>query len=50
MTKIDWNDDEGLFSLVRRELFTAVVGDIMTKLGYLHQFCRRGSNRCARIW
>ncbi|MCY3831735.1 MAG: RraA family protein [Chloroflexi bacterium] len=38
MTKVDWKDDEGLFSLVQRELFTAVVGDIMDKLGFLHQF------------
>lgn len=38
MTSVKWNDDEGLFSLARRELFTAVVGDIMDKLGLLHQF------------
>lgn len=38
MTKIIWKDDEGLFGLIRRELFTAVVGDIMDKLGFLHQF------------
>ena len=35
---IDWNDDDGLFSLARQELFTAVVGDIMDKLGFVHQF------------
>jgi len=38
ISAIDWKDDEGLFSLARRELFTAVVGDIMDKLGFLHQF------------
>ena len=38
MTSLSWNDDEGLFALARRELFTAVVGDIMDKLGFLHQF------------
>jgi len=38
MTSVAWNDDEGLFALARRELFTAVVGDIMDKLGFLHQF------------
>ncbi len=38
MTSVKWSDDEGLFSLARRELFTAVVGDIMDKLGFLHQF------------
>ena len=39
MTSVKWNDDVGtLFALARRELFTAVVGDIMDKLGFLHQF------------
>lgn len=38
MTSVNWNDDEGLFALARRELFTAVVGDIMDKLGFRHQF------------
>lgn len=33
-----WNTDDELFSLARRELFTAVVGDAMDKLGLLHQF------------
>jgi len=33
-----WNSDDELFSLARRELFTAVVGDIMDTLGLLHQF------------
>lgn len=33
-----WNNDEELFALVRRELFTAVVGDIMDALGFRHQF------------
>ena len=33
-----WNDDSELFALCRRELFTAVVGDIMDKLGLLRQF------------
>lgn len=27
-----WKDDEELFSIARRELFTAVVGDCMDKL------------------
>lgn len=38
MTGVAWNDDVELFALARRELFTAVVGDIMDKLGFLHQF------------
>ncbi len=33
-----WNSDEELFALARHELFTAVVGDVMDKLGLLHQF------------
>lgn len=33
-----WNTDDDLFSLCRAELFTAVVGDIMDKMGLLHQF------------
>jgi regulator of RNase E activity RraA len=33
-----WRTDDELFNLARRELFTAVVGDVMDKLGLLHQF------------
>src|SRR5690606_29615740 len=33
-----WNNDDELFSIIRKELFTAVVGDIMDKLGFCHQF------------
>jgi len=36
-TKI-WNDDLELFQLIKNELFTAVIGDIMDKMGFLHQF------------
>ncbi len=32
------NADQGLFETIRTELFTAVVGDIMDKMGYIHQF------------
>ncbi len=38
ISAIEWKDDEELFSLARQELFTAVVGDIMDKLGFLRQF------------
>lgn len=31
-------DDKALFALIREELFTAVVGDVLDKLGYLKQF------------
>lgn len=34
----EWNNDKELFKLIKEELYTAVVGDIMDKLGYLHQF------------
>jgi regulator of RNase E activity RraA len=33
-----WHDDEELFAMMRQKLFTAVVGDVMDKLGLLHQF------------
>ena len=33
-----WQSEEELFDLVRQELFTAVVGDIMDTLGLQHQF------------
>ena len=35
---VEWKSDEELFDLARRELFTAVVGDAMDKMGLLHQF------------
>ena len=37
-TKRLWRDDDALFALARRELFTAVVGDIMDKLNFRRQF------------
>lgn len=33
-----WDSDDTLFAIVRQELYTAVVGDIMDKMGYQHQF------------
>jgi regulator of RNase E activity RraA len=33
-----WNSDDELFALAKRELFTAVVGDVMDKVGLLRQF------------
>ncbi len=38
MTAKPWNSDEELFGLAKRELFTAVVGDAMDKLGLIRQF------------
>jgi regulator of RNase E activity RraA len=34
----EWQNDKALFALIRDELYTAVIGDIMDKMGYLHQF------------
>ena len=33
-----WKSDEELFDLAKKELFTAVVGDILDKMGLYHQF------------
>jgi regulator of RNase E activity RraA len=33
-----WKEDEDLFALVRRELFTSVVGDVMDKMHLYHQY------------
>lgn len=33
-----WKNDNELFTIARQELFTALVGDVLDKLGYLHQF------------
>jgi regulator of RNase E activity RraA len=33
-----WQDDAELFATARASLFTAVVGDIMDKMGLVHQF------------
>ena len=33
-----WGSDEELYSTVRRDLFTAVVGDVMDTMGLLRQF------------
>jgi regulator of RNase E activity RraA len=33
-----WKNDEELFSIARKELFTALVGDTLDKMGYVHQF------------
>jgi len=33
-----WNNDEELFNLIRKELYTAVIGDVMDKMGLQRQF------------
>jgi regulator of RNase E activity RraA len=35
---MEWHSDSELFSLMRKELFTAVVGDILDTMGLYHQF------------
>ncbi len=36
-----WKEDSELFALMRERLFTAVVGDILDEMGFLHQFLPR---------
>ncbi|WP_207515287.1 RraA family protein [Longitalea luteola] len=38
ISKALWKDDNELFQIARRELYTAVIGDIMDQIGLLHQF------------
>jgi regulator of RNase E activity RraA len=38
VTQKYWQSEEELFGLIRRELFTAVVGDVMDKIGLQRQF------------
>ena len=35
---LEWKSDDELFALIRRELYTPVVGDILDALGRYHQF------------
>lgn len=35
---LKWKNEEELFTMVKQELFTALVGDVLDKLGFLHQF------------
>lgn len=36
--EVEWSNDQELFSLIKSELYTAVVGDIMDMMGLLNQF------------
>lgn len=38
MAKIEWDRDEQLFQIMKAELYTPVVGDILDGLGFVHQF------------
>ncbi len=33
-----WKHDKDLFRIAKNELFTALVGDVLDKMGYTHQF------------
>ena len=50
MSEFAWTDDRDLFAAARRELFTAVVGDIMDKLGLQSQFLRPRYSPCRATW
>ena len=34
----EWANDEQMFALIKNELYTPVVGDILDDIGYAHQF------------
>ncbi len=34
----DWTSDQELFDLIRKELYTSVVGDVLDNAGLIHQF------------
>jgi len=36
--KTIWQNDKELYQIAKKELFVALVGDILDKMGYLHQF------------
>ncbi len=38
MTQKQWSSDLELFEMIKRNLFTAVVGDVLDKAGLYHQF------------
>lgn len=35
---IKWDNDKELFSIMKEYLYSSVIGDILDKMGYLHQF------------
>jgi hypothetical protein len=39
-----WKDDSELFALARTELFVAVVGDVLDKMGLQHRFLNQRLN------
>ncbi len=35
---IEWRNDNELFDLMKQHLYSAVIGDILDQMGYVHQF------------
>lgn len=35
---LEWKSDAELFKIMRSELYSAVIGDILDQMGYIHQF------------
>ena len=35
---MEWKNDKEMFQLMREQLYTPVVGDILDAMGYYHQF------------
>ena len=44
-----WQSDEELFRIVKKELFTCVVGDVMDTLGLQHQFLPQSDKKQAAV-
>ena len=38
----EWNDDSELFGIMKEELFSAVIGDVMDVMSLTHQFLPAG--------
>src|ERR1035441_4208482 len=36
--RMEWKDDAELFALLKKQLFTAIVGDVLDTFGQRHQF------------
>ena len=45
-----WKDDNELFDIARKELFTALVGDVLDKWDISTNSLLRRLNHFARIW
>ena len=45
---VAWKNDDELFALMRETLYSSVIGDILDKMNYLHQFLPWSP--CGKIW